>query len=597
MRSFYNISKNFSVYLVAPLLSFLIIFSFVWFQDIDLSKPMFSYYGDSFFYSFIIKTVVDTGWFFSNSFVGLPHIKGQFVIHDFPIHADSFNILVIKVIALFSSNVFEIGNYYFIFTFCFCAFSAFLALKNFGISNFISVLIAILFAFTPYHFVRCTSHLFLSNYGSIPLSIMVVMWILNDKISFLKFDSKRKICLSCNKYFIYSSLIAIFLACNGVYYAAYSGIIFIFSWFIISFQKSKFFNKSLPVVLFLLFTIFISLFLNYLPAFNYYLQNGMFTMNRNIQGSFVLALAIYSFFIPVQNHFIDSFIEFRESLFHISRVWETNGQSLGVLAAIGLLIMFLCSLGKAFSNGSDANFILKRFKLTKDDKAIISNFSSLNILIILYSTIGGFVIFTSLLFPFLRSHARFSIFVTFLALSVIAVILNRIVDSRRAIVKPIILLLCSLAFFDQTGRLSAQNVQNRLLGKYNSDKNLISRAEEKLEKNAQIFILPITNFTEGRGSYASVIGYLHSKNLRWSYPVMKNRDSYLWQLDLLNKNFIDFLTTLRSKGFGAIMFNQAQLQDSIFDEKTSQRLKYFYNRLSKSNKVISKNSTFTIFRI
>ena len=150
--------KKVFLYLSAPALAlaiFTIIFQ-LW--KVDLAQPVFSYEGDGLFGIFVVRTIIDTGWIFSNPSVGFPY---EFVLHDFPIHADFSNFLLLKFFSYFSSNPFLIVNLFFITSFALATLSAFYVLRSFGISYFISLIFAILYSFAPYHFMRSVGHLFL----------------------------------------------------------------------------------------------------------------------------------------------------------------------------------------------------------------------------------------------------------------------------------------------------------------------------------------------------------------------------------------------------------------------------------------------------
>lgn len=111
-KKFYNYFTPALVIFLPPLL-FIILFQ-IW--KVDLSQLIFNYNTDALLAAFSIKSIIDSGWFFSNDMIGLPHIAGKFYFHDFPVHADFLNFVIIKIFTLFSSDPFFILNSFFILT-------------------------------------------------------------------------------------------------------------------------------------------------------------------------------------------------------------------------------------------------------------------------------------------------------------------------------------------------------------------------------------------------------------------------------------------------------------------------------------------------
>src|SRR5271170_1442221 len=148
----------------------------------DLTLPLrYSPVDDTKFYLMLVKGIVDHGWYATNPSLGAPF--GQQLV-DYPQGADSISLLLIRFLALFSSNPALIINLFFLGTFALCAFTADLVLRVLGVSALSSGVVAVLFSLLAYHFFRGESHLFLSAYYAVPLTAYLFLRVLGGAALF-----------------------------------------------------------------------------------------------------------------------------------------------------------------------------------------------------------------------------------------------------------------------------------------------------------------------------------------------------------------------------------------------------------------------------
>jgi len=605
-KKFYNYFTPTLAIFLPPLL-FIILFQ-IW--KVDLSQLIFNYNTDALLAAFSIKSIIDSGWFFSNNMIGFPHIAEKFYFHDFPVHADFLNFVIIKIFTLFSSDPFFILNGFFILTLSLTSLTSFIVLRHFKISNFTALIISILFAFTPYHLFRNTIHLFLSNYMVIPLIIMVALWITSDKIQIFGKNKKGQFCFKANNYFFGAFLICCIAASTGVYYALYGCLVFLFACFFNILKKGEIANQSFFVTAFLCATIFTILFLLHLPSLFYWVSHGL---NQEVAGrsatqSYTYGLKIVSLFLPVENHYLEYFANVRKAFDALTIEIETPSESLGIIGSIGLLFLLIWPIAKSFSDEKTSFFqrTIQKFSLKKDDQDLISKLASINLFIILFATVGGFIMFIALPFPLLRSHARFSIFIAFLALFLIAIIFDKILERKTfnpVFAKSLILVIFTIALFDQIGRVSANSIQSpEMRNQFNSNRDFIKKIEQEIPAGSMIFQLPITTFPEG-GDYSLVLGYVHSKNLRWSFPVIKGRESAIWQEKVVKLNFKEFISELKKAGFAGIYIDRnsviisSEIKDLGKTLKDLLALETQLKSIAKRPPLFSGNSQLVFFEI
>lgn len=594
-------------YLISPILSLIILTFFFQLWKVDLRLPIFGYDGgDSLFGIFEAKSVVDGGWFFTNSFIGFPQSLGQFNLYDFPLQADSFHFFIIKVFSYFTSNPFLIMAWFFITSFALISTVSFAVLRSFNISNFSATIISILYAFTPYHFSRNLMHVFLGNYVAIPLVVMVSLWIISDKMELLAINKKGQFYLNPNRFFYIALAISLFVATNGIYYAFYACIIFGFSWFLRGLKNGVVLDRQSFTPLVLCGSIIFALLCLYLPSFLYWSANGLNSSvaNRDIIESERFGLKIVNLFTPIANHYLEYFRNLRWYFDEIylesesERKSESGMESLGIIAASGFLFLLLWLIVRGQS-GTNSFFqkTIKKFSLSENDQNLISDLAGLNLISVLFATVGGFVMFVAMAFPLVRSHARFSIFIAFFSLFLVAIILDKIVQKKKNLAKIAVSIIFVLALFDQVGQVSAISIQNdKAKSNFISDQDFVQKIEETMPKGAMIFMLPVLNFPESEEPYNLLSGYLHSKELRWSYPAMRGRKSNLWQQEIAEFGFADFIAEIRKKGFVGIYIDR-KLMAEKYSWPEVRKLEAQLKKVAKGKKLVSKNSNLVFFAI
>jgi len=614
-----KLSKNLLLYFLSPLLSltiFCVIFQ-IW--AIDLNLPIFDYSRDSLMSFFEAKTVIDSGWFFSNNLVGLP---GNFVLHDFPMHADSLNFALLKVFSYFSSNPFLIVNCFFISSFVLVSLCSFAALRALNISLNTSLLISIIYTFIPYHFVRGTHHLFLSNYAIVPLILLLAIWMLNGEIETFvlnkKNHQKNSITFSFTKKFFIALLITVFAAASGIYYSFFAIIIFTFVWILNGMRSGNFFEiKNFAAPIFIAVIVTILFYLN-LPSMVYWTQEGFnsFVTSRAPQESATFALKIINLFLPTANHYLDYFTNLRGSFDEFAYEEESGAESLGIMGCTGFLFLIMWLISKDQKNeNSFFQKTLTQFSLNEKEQNLISDLAILNIFLVLFFTASGLVMFIALPFPFTRSYARISIFIGFIALLLLAIIIDKVFQKKLLTSKNpaatcasvvLIFSVFSLVIFDQVGKVDISpkfentlSIQSDALKrKFFSDQKFITQIEENLPVGSAVFILPCEGFPEYRGSqdYELLIPYLHSKNLRWSYPAITGRSSYLWQEKVSNMKFSDFLSEVRKENFSGILIDRSHYA-SDRSWKELRKMEMELKMKSKTPAIISPNNNLVFFQI
>jgi phosphoglycerol transferase len=569
------ISQNFLYSILAGIGSVIIFILSFQLWRVDFSIPFFHNEADALLYLFIIKSIVSHGWIFSNPDVGMPNLSSIYSLNNHPQHSEFFNLVIVKFLNLFTDNIFLIENLFFLITFFLISTFCFIALRVYKISVFTSFLIAILYGFLPYHFERNLCHLFLSNYAIIPLYSLVIIWIYEEKIKFIGLNKNHRFCLTLNKYFYLSSLIVFFSCLNGFYYACFGIMAIGFSYILFSLKKGNFFNRNFLNILFLIFIFFVvTIYINIPTIVGFFKDNAI--PHRGYNDSYIYGIKIINLFLPIENHYFE-FLAKIKIFFNVfvDNEMENSSASLGIVGATGFLFSLLWLLLKNNNNSFYVKTV-KRFFLKEEDCDKISFLASMNFLSILFlSAGGGLIMFILVGFPFLRSNARFVVFIAFFSFVIIGIIFDKIIAHKFFKTtnksKLFVMIIAILAFGDQVGISSFKVIQpTEIIDQYQNDQDFVDEIEKSLPINSSVFVLPFFGYPEETNDYQrGLIGYLYSRNLKWSYPVNKKSKTLIWQNKVFyHRDFNYFIAQLKKNGFSGVyldkdaylMFNEVNIK-------------------------------------
>src|SRR5437016_5944398 len=97
-------------------------------------------------------------------------------MHDFP-SAESFHLLVIKAMTLFSSDWALLFNLYYLIGFPLVAVAAFAVFRRFRMAFVPALACSVLYGFLPSRLIKGEAHYFLDIYFQVPLAFLVILWV------------------------------------------------------------------------------------------------------------------------------------------------------------------------------------------------------------------------------------------------------------------------------------------------------------------------------------------------------------------------------------------------------------------------------------
>jgi phosphoglycerol transferase len=226
--------------------------------------------------------------------------------------------------------------------------------------------------------------------------------------------------------------------------------------------------------------------------------------------------------------------------------------------------------------GSIGYFILSFFLIAKlSNSNVDERMSFLSLLIFtlfMFGTIGGLgSLFSSTISSSIRGWNRISIFIAFGSLAgtflFIQIFINRYFNKNKNATSTIFaLIFCVFGLYDQTAKANVNlNLQTKKA--FLQDRLFVEQIESSLPKGSAIYQLPYLKFPEGEPAnrvqiYDLVSGFIHSKNLKWSFGGMKGREGDLFYRALAIEPIERQLEVIKALGFSGIYIDRRGYSDS-----------------------------------
>jgi hypothetical protein len=548
----------------------------LWDADLDIplaytrgQAGVYTYEPDAPFYQMLAKGGIDNAWFLTNPDLGAPFHQQLF---DFPVGLDNLNLVGLKVLGTVTGDVGATVNVFFVLTFLAVAVSMLLVLRALGVSRAVAGVVALLYAFLPYHFARGVPHLFLSSYWVVPLAAYLVLRVASSSPPFTAErgdDAGWRVRL-WDKSGLLWLLACVAIASSGAYYAAFT-LLFVVILGVVDFiarrRRRVLASAGIAIV-----AIGVMAAINLAPTFVYMAVHGQdaAVVRRTPSETEFEGLKISQLVLPVEQHRIQALADVQTKSTRYTPTLSEGGQQLGVIGALGLaglLVALLVAIrrdrrGQApeLTDSEDA----RAPPIPPPSDALLS-MGVLTVVGILIATISGFSI---LAFGFgireLRSWNRISVFLAFFALTVVAYGLDWICRRlpARPWTKPVIAValvaILVIGILDQVSPAVIPDYA-ATAARWNSDAQFVGRIERALPSGASVFELPYRYFPEAPqvgtlGPYDLVRPYLHSDSLRWSFGGMLGRDAD-WQASTAMLPVRRMLDRVAAVGFDGLLYD------------------------------------------
>jgi phosphoglycerol transferase len=475
--------------------------------------------GDELTVAMGAKWLIENPWIFYNPHLGMPFGTAMFNVPQ----PDVFLYLIIKLLGLTTSRFGLVMNLFYLLTFPATLLCTLYVLRQLKLGYPAALLGAFLYTFLPFHFMSGEGRLFLMAYYFVPLVVLLMFRVTSDQPPLLKEGEEGKWPRPAwrSRGAIGAIVICVIAGSSGVYYAFFA----CFLMMIAGMAASAAQRRLAPLISALLLTGLISLtvLLCLSPHFLYGHGNPVARVTGDAE---TYALKISQLLLPLSGHRWLSLALLKNSYyFNAPLVNENDAATLGFIGSLGFILL----LGWAAARVIGAAF---RWP-AGDDQRILSVAALLTLAATLLATIGGFgSVFALLISSQIRSYNRICVFIAFFAYLAVALVIDRGIGTRmvrrssKLLYAAGVFLLAAIGLYDQTSTSFIPDYA-KVEKAFRSDAEFVRKIEKKLPPGAMIFQLPYLTFPEA-AEYDLARGYLHSRQLRWSYGAMVSEQSDLW---------------------------------------------------------------------
>ena len=519
----------------------------------ELITP-YSYAGDGMAYLWNVQRVIEGDWYFTNDRSGFPFGSNHL---DYPT-SDTGSYLVLKLLGLVFQTSIAALNLYYLLGFSLAAVSGYLVSRSIGITRNFSIVVALIYAFTSFHFGR-VGHSFFTWYFVAPLFFYAGFRLISGKLIFTdaKIPFKTK---------ILNAAALLVLASFGIYYSLF-GCMVIALCTIMAAALNRSWRHVNEGLLTLSFTVLGVLF-NVLPSLIHLFQNGENRegINRFASESELYALKITQLLLPRGDHRLDSFFEFSSKYNNFfPNVTENISASMGAVASLGFLLLVAVTLISPFLHFKSTDLAPSNNAFSNQTRFQVLAVLSLGL--VLMATMGGFSsLFAMLVSSSIRAWNRVSIFIAFVSVLAFVMAVDLLVQkyAKNVFLKiagiALAFTILVLGILDQTVKpCHACMLSNSELAR--NDKAFIQAIEKSVPKNSAIYQLPYMAYSDNGsvnnlGSYDQARGHLHSEHLKWNFGSMRGRagDWFYRKLALLPLS--EQVTVVSAMGFAGIYIDK-----------------------------------------
>lgn len=538
-------------------------------KNFDLAYPMSYDGGDGMSYLANAVMLTEGSTVVETDRLGAPYGYTGYDFYASSFHG--FDNMLLKILVGITNQPALAVNLLFLLLFPMISLSSYFVLRQMRVKQWVAVGGALTYAFMPYLFMRGMNHFVLASYYFVPVSILYCVWIYQDD-NFMCFN--KGFFKNWKNWF--AIILSACIANNGIAYYAFFTCFFLVVTGLVKTLKEKklrYFGKACSLIGFVVLFMLISL----IPTLNYILKNGVNDEGvvRTIDGVETYSLKIAQLFMPLNSHgnsYLEGIInEYNEAM---PLVNENYMSYLGVMGCIGFLILLVV-------------LFLKNMGDDKPFKVQLEILSLLNIAGILLATIGGFgSLFGLLVTAMIRCYNRISIFIAFIAIAAVCILLSVLCDRIWSIEKygavvrnciyggfaAVISFVMLWGIWFQYPGLMYDYMGFKEY--FISDKEFIESIEARLPEGAMIYQLPYHEYPEGgsvndMNDYDLWVGYIHSKNLRWSYGGVVGREADNWLRTIDNSDIPDMIKKIKEKGFQGIYIDRRAYEDDELYELES----------------------------
>jgi phosphoglycerol transferase len=520
-----------------------------------------AYSGDGLFGNMLAKSIRENGWLLHNPRIGAP-FSGN--LYDYPLGGESVHFATIKVLGFFLPTYGATQNAYFVLTFVLVGLSAYFVVRYLRLGRGPSLVIAVLYAFLPYHASHGEQQVARSAYYIVPFIALVILWLVDYRSRFFKIEGQRSSRSQRRWRWCFAIGVCVLLGASDTQNSIFACCLIASVGLVLACARRD--RRAFLLAGALVASIGVSLMLNNSPYLVYRHVHGANTVatNRNLLQVDAFSLSLARMLLPTENHRIHALAHLEQTARTSSLVPGESGQAIGVVAGIGLVVALGVLLSLAFrGRGAPAPTSATWSRV----EPLVARLGGLSVVALLFAVTGGVSYLLALAgLTTLRTWNRIVLFIAFFALLVAGLLLDILLRHLRArgvavgVIAGIVAITLAVGVFDETTSHDAPNYR-AVAQRYRYDDWFFRTLEHRLPHGAMVFEYPIVRFPEAGPigklqDYEQFIGYLHTHDLRWSYGAMEGRNEGDWQMALDTLPTNTALAALATIGFRGVYINR-----------------------------------------
>lgn len=523
--------------------------------QLDPAAPLL-YESDALLHLAYIENLRDGGQLLWNDRLAAPF--GQ-DLRDFPLGGENLHWLAFKLLGMAMPSAAVTASAYLLLTYVLIAVVTYITARLLRLGRGAAAVVALLFAFLPFHQMRWTMHLLRSGYYPLPLAGLAILWVLDWRQELRDEPTDGPARWRAFRVVLVIASGAL-LGSSDTQNALYAALVLLPVVLLVTVRDWNL--RPLALALAFSLTAGGALVANNLPYLIARAERGpnpdAFTRTPNEQETYGLRLA--HLVLPVEHHRVGLLADTSAAAVRWAPPTPGEaGQALGAIGTLGLFIglaaVGLGTLGRPLL--SQAPIPLPRLGL-------------LMVTGVLWATVGGFSYLLSLAgLTSYRTWNRMSLWIALFALLAVGSALRCLLDrvNRRWVRALVVSVIIVVGLLDQVPTQIHSFDPDQLSRRWRADHAFFRQLEEALPPAAMVYQLPAMEFPEpGRilalGPYEHLKPYLHTAALRFSYGGMKGRPEGTWWevLDPLGPAATVALVALA--GFDAVLIDRRGYADS-----------------------------------
>ena len=508
-----------------------------------------------------IEAMREGSWYLWNARLAAPF--GQDT-RDFPMGGENLHWAALKLLGMVMPNAPATATAYLVLTYVLVAVVTYVVARVLRLGSGPAAVVALLFAFLPFHQLRWTMHLLRSGYYPVPLGGLAMLWILDWQRELRAATAgparwqRSRVALVI--------AIGLLLGSSDTQNAFYAAVVILPVAVLVAARD----RDLRPLALAVTFSLAAgsALVVNNIPFFLARAERGPnpAALVRTPSEQEIYGLRLARLVLPVEEHRVG----FLANASAAAVRWMPPapgeaGQALGIVGTIGLFVG-LAAVGSA---------ALGR-PILAEAPVPLAALGFLMIVGVLWASVGGFSFLLSLAgLTLYRTWDRMSLWIALFALLAVGSALQSVIDrfAHRWVATVILGAILVVGLLDQVPAKIRSFDPEQLSREWRADAAFFGQVEAALPPGAMVYQAPAMSFPQpgslrGIGPFDYLKGYLHTTRLRFSYGGMSGRREGMWSEVLEPLGPTAATTLLALVGFdGALVDHRGYVDEGVAVER------------------------------